>query len=129
KKGFGQLSSAGILGIKALAVGVGGAVGGSIYAFSQFVAKMTQSLSISDEVSEEMRLKLSGAARDIAKTTTFSASEAAEAYFHLFSAGMTAAQAIESLPVVATFAQAGMFDLQEATELLVTSQAALGLAF
>lgn len=128
-KGFGQLGTAGVVGLKALAAGTAVALGGSILAYSQFDAAMTQSLAIAEDVGPKMRKQLEDAARGIAKVTTFSAKEAASAYFNLISSGQTLAQAMESLPVVAKFAQAGMFDLEIATELLVTSQNALGLSF
>jgi TP901 family phage tail tape measure protein len=123
------MANVGLLALKALAVGVGVAVAASIMAFSKFDAAMTASLAIVDDVSEGTRTQLENVAREVAKTTTFSANEAASAYYELFSAGQTVAQAMESLPVVAAFAQAGLMDMKYATELLVTSQTALGLAF
>ena len=93
-----------------------------------FNKAMTNSLAIMGDVSKTMRRDMRQAAFDVAKATRFSGEEAAKAYFFLASAGLTAAQSIKALPVVAKFAQAGMFDLSKATELLVGSQAALGLA-
>lgn len=127
--GFRTLSRVGILAIKALAVGVAIAVAGSILAFSKFDDALTESLAIVEDVSPEIRKSLQETAREVAKTTIFSATEAAAAYFNLFSAGQTVAQGMKSLPVVAQFAQAGLFDLERATELLVTAQSALGLTF
>ncbi len=127
--GFQTLSRVGLLAIKALAVGVVIAVAASIFAFSKFDDALTGSLAIVEDVSPEIRKSLSDTAREIAKTTIFSANEAAEAYFHLFSAGQDVAQAMANLPTVAAFAQAGLFDLEVATELLVTAQSALGLSF
>lgn len=128
-RGFQAMSSMGLLAIKALAVGVVIALGGAIFAFARFDDAMAGSLAIVDEVSPQIREQLENTAREVAKTTIFSATEAAAAYFNLFSAGQTVAQAMESLPVVAQFAQAGLFDLEKATEALVTVQNALGLAF
>lgn len=129
QRGFSRMSNVGALAIKTLAIAVAGAVAASIFAFSSFDAALTTSLAIVEEVSPEIRKELSDTAREVAKTTIFSANEAAAAYFHLFSAGQDVAQAMRNLPVVAAFAQAGLFDLEVATELLVTSQNALGLAF
>jgi len=123
------MSRVGIAAMKALAVGVAIAIGGAIFAYSQFDNALAQSLAITEDVTPQQRDMLEQAARDVAKTTIFSAKEAAAAYFSLFSAGQTVAQAMQSLPVVAQFAQAGMFDLQVATEHLVTAQNALGLSF
>lgn len=100
---------------------------GVVKTAGDFDAAMTQSLAIMGDVSEAMRKDMAGAAREVAKTTTFSASQAAEAYFYLASAGLDAKASIEALPVVARFAQAGMFDMATATDLLTDAQSALGL--
>nr|HPK72086.1 phage tail tape measure protein [Vicinamibacterales bacterium] len=63
----------------------------------------------------------------VAMATKFSASEAAEAYYFLASAGFDAQQSMAALPQVARFAQAGMFDLSLATDLATDAQSALGL--
>lgn len=127
--GLSTMGRVGALAIKSFAVAVALALGGSIFAFSKFDAAMTKSLAIAEDVSPQMEKALADAARGVAKETVFSANQAAEAYFSLFSAGQTAEQAMGNLPTVAKFAQAGLFDLSVATELLVTSQNALGLAF
>lgn len=92
-----------------------------------FNAAMQSSLAIMDDVSDAMRDKMSKAAQEVARVTVFSGKEAAEAFFFLASAGLTAEQSIRALPAVAKFAQAGMFNLSRATELLAGSQAAMGL--
>ena len=95
---------------------------------SDFEKAMTGSTAIMGNMSEEMQKKLETAAREVAKTTRFSATQAAESYFYLASAGLDAAQSIEALPRVAAFAQAGNFDMARATDLLTDAQSALGLA-
>lgn len=103
--------------------------GGAAIKFgADFEQAMTGSLAIMGDVSTEMRKKLETAAREVAKTTKFSAAEAAESYFFLASAGLDAAQSMEALPKVAQFAQAGLFDMATATDLLTDAQSALGLA-
>jgi TP901 family phage tail tape measure protein len=99
----------------------------SVRSFAQFDDAMTKSLAIMGDVSKAMQDDMSKAARDVALVTTFSAKEAAEAYFFLASAGFDAAQSIEALPKVATFAQAGNFNLARATDLLTDAMSALGL--
>jgi TP901 family phage tail tape measure protein len=99
----------------------------SVKAFADFDAEMTKSLAIMGNVSDALQDDMSDAAREVAKTTTFSAQEAAESYFFLASAGLDAAQSIAALPKVAAFAQAGMFDMATATDLLTDAQSALGL--
>ncbi len=103
-------------------------VGASINAFADFDAAMTKSTAIMGDVSAAMRQEMSDAAREVARTTKFSAEEAAESYFFLASAGLDAAKSIEALPTVARFAQAGAFDMARATDLLTDAQSALGLA-
>jgi TP901 family phage tail tape measure protein len=109
----------------------GAAIGGfaavSVKAFADFDAALTKSTAIMGNMSDEMRTKMSNTARDVAKATTFSASQAAEAYFFLASAGLDAESSIAALPQVARFAQAGMFDMALATDLLTDAQSALGM--
>ena len=95
---------------------------------ADFEAALSESLAIMGDVSETLRGDMSDAARDVAKATTFSAREAGESYFFLASAGLDAAQSVAALPQVAQFAQAGMFDMARATDLLTDAQSALGLA-
>ncbi len=111
---------AGVAGLAALGVAAVGMA-------SKFESAMSQSLAIMGDVSDKLRGDMSDAAREVALTTTFSAKEAAEAYFFLASAGLDAAASIEALPKVAAFAQAGMFDMALATDLLTDAQSALGL--
>lgn len=106
---------------------VGGIAAVSIKAFADFDSKLQQSVSIMGDVSDAMREDMSEAAREVAKTTTFSAEQAAESFFFLASAGLDAEQSIGALPAVAQFAQAGMFDMALATDLLTDAQSALGL--
>ena len=95
--------------------------------FLDFDSAMVESLAIMGDVSATMRDKMGQAAKDVARTTTFSATEAAQSYFYLASAGLDAQQSIAALPQVAKFAQAGMFDMARATDLATDAQSALGL--
>ena len=99
----------------------------AVKAAADFDAAMTKSLAIVSGVGPTMRQQMEGTARGIAKTTTFSATQAAEAYYFLASAGLDAQQSMAALPGVAKFAEAGQFDLAQATEHLADAQAALGL--
>lgn len=104
------------------------AIGGfAVKQFADFDSAMNQSVSIMGDVSEAMRTEMSNAARQMAKQSTFSAKEAAESFFFLASAGLSAEQSIKALPIVTNFAQAGMFDMALATDLLTDAQSALGL--
>ena len=113
--------------LKMLGVGAAVATGFAIKTFADFDDKMTQSLAIMGDVSEDLRKEMENTAREVAKSTTFSADQAAESYFFLASAGLDAAASIKALPQVSQFAQAGMFDMARATDLLTDAQSALGL--
>lgn len=95
--------------------------------FINFDSAMTKSIAIMGDLDDAMRETMEVTAREVAKTTTFSMTEAADSYFFLASAGLNAEQAIAALPQVAAFAQAGMFDMALATDLLTDAQSALGL--
>jgi TP901 family phage tail tape measure protein len=115
----------------AIAAGIGtvkDAIGGFIDVNADFEAAMNESLAIMGDLSDSMRDRLAQAARYTAQITTTSATEAAKAIFYLASAGLSAEASISALPVVARFAQAGMFDMAKATDLLTDAQSALGLA-
>jgi len=92
-----------------------------------FQRKMRNSLAIMGDVSKAMKDKMQATAFEVARTTVHSATDAAESYFFLASAGLNAAQSIAALPAVANFAQAGNFGMAEATDLATDAQSALGL--
>lgn len=112
------------IGVTAPLVGVAAV---AIKSFASFDSAMVKSTAIMGDVTHRMD-ELSGAALDVAKNTTFGADEAAEAFFFLASAGLSVDESLSSLPRVAAFAQAGMFDLAQATDLLTDAQSALGLS-
>ncbi len=99
----------------------------SVLAFSNFNKAMTESTAIMGDLSGPVKEAMIQAAREVAKETTFSHKEAAEAYFFLASAGLTAEESIGSLGFVSKFAQAGAFDLALATDLLTDAQSAMAL--
>jgi TP901 family phage tail tape measure protein len=111
----------------AFGAAVTGALGLSVKAFGDFDAAMNESLAIMGDVTDAQRNGMVEAAKDVARTTTFSSKEAAAAFYYLASAGLDAEQSIAALPAVAKFAQAGLMDLETATSYLLDSQAALGL--
>lgn len=114
----------------AIAAGATAAAAGfvtTLRSIEKFNRALRNSLAIMGDVSTTMRGEMRRAAIDVARTTQFSATDAAKAYFFLASAGLDAATSIKAMPVVAKFAQAGMFDLARATDLLTDAQSALGL--
>lgn len=98
----------------------------AITEFAAFDDALTGSLAIQGDIGA-LREEFQGLAFDVSETVRFSATEAAEAFFFLASAGFTAEQQLAALPGVAQFAQAGLFDLATATDLLTDAQSALGL--
>ena len=94
--------------------------------FIEFDDAMTQSLAIMKTTTEQQDA-MALTARRVATETRIGATESAEAFFFLASAGLDAEQSIQALPQVAQFAQAGMFDMATATDLATDAQSALGL--
>jgi TP901 family phage tail tape measure protein len=101
--------------------------GVSVKAFADFDSAMTQSLAIMKNVTPQMRKQLEDTAKTISSKSVKSADELAKSYFFLASAGLDAEQSLTALPVVTSFATAGMFDMSLATDLLTDAQSALGL--
>lgn len=95
--------------------------------YDEFNRSLTNSISIMDGVDEAMRKRLAQAAIDTAKTTKFAANDIAKSFMYLASSGLDAEQSLATMPVVAKFAQAGNFELENATNLLADAQSALGL--
>lgn len=123
--GMGKLAAFAPVVGTALAGGIGL---GSVKAFQTFDQAMVKSQAIMGDLTNNEMKAMEKAAREVGKTTTFSAAEAAESFFFLASAGLDAKQSIAALPEVSKFAQAGAFDMALATDLLTDAQSALGLA-
>lgn len=122
-----SMGAAGKALTKGLTLPIMGLATMGVKSFKDFDGAMTQSLAIMGDAAQNWRGEMEDVARKVALTTTLSATEAAESYFFLASAGMDAEQSIAALPAVAAFAQAGMFDMAKATDLATDAQSALGL--
>jgi len=122
-----KMSTAGASMTRAITVPIVLIGGAAVVAFAKFDDKMTESIAIMGDVSDAMKEDMAKVARATALTVEASATDMAEGYFFLASAGLDAAASIEALPVVAKFAQAGIFGLALATDLLTDAQSALGL--
>lgn len=94
----------------------------------RFNQAMRSSQAIMGDLDDAMRRTMKDTAFEVARATKVSAEEAARSYFYLASAGLDAQQSVKALSVVAKFAQAGMFDMALATDLLTDAQSALGLS-
>lgn len=100
----------------------------SVKAFTSFDQKMTESASIMMDLTDDMRERMTSLAKDLAGKGPQSASQLAESFYFLASAGLSAEQQLKTLPVVQRFATAGAFDMARATDLLTDAQSALGLS-
>ena len=103
-------------------------VGGlGVKAFASFDLAMKKSLSIMKTTGEEVK-SMTDLAKNLSLEGPQSATELAQAYFFLASAGKNAQQSVALLPMMQKFATAGSFDLALATDLLTDAQSALGLS-
>lgn len=100
----------------------------AISSFAKFDDAMTRSMAIMGNVSSEMKSKLVATAEEVSRKTKFSSTEAAEGYYFLASAGLSAEAALKAMPVVANFAAAGNLRLADASDTLVDVLNAVGLA-
>jgi TP901 family phage tail tape measure protein len=122
--GLAKAAGVALAAVGAAMIGIGVK---SVQEFAKFDSALTKSKAIMGDLSDTMQNEMSDAARQVAKVTVFSAEQAAESFFFLASAGLSAEASITALPQVAEFAQAGMFDMARATDLLTDAQSALGL--
>jgi TP901 family phage tail tape measure protein len=99
-----------------------------IKAFADFDKAMTQSTAIMTDMNSKLRADMAETARQISLESPTSATKAAEAYFFLASAGLSAEESMRSLRHVNNFAIAGQFDMATATDLLTDAQSALGMS-
>ncbi|BAQ84726.1 tape measure protein [uncultured Mediterranean phage uvMED] len=125
-KNLGKLAKG--AGVAGLAVGtvLAKALADATRNFIEFDDAMTQSLAIMQTTIDQQD-RMAQKAREVAVTMAVTATESAESFFFLASAGLDAEQSISALPQVAKFAQAGMFDMATATDLATDAQSALGL--
>lgn len=100
--------------------------GAAVAEFAKFDKAMTESLSIMQNVTPQLREELESLARSMARETITSADDLAKSYYYLTQSGLDVAGAMASLDTVNRFAIAGMFDQKEATDILTDAQAALG---
>lgn len=103
------------------------AAGASIKAFASFDDAMTRSTAIMSGVTKQMDERMRKLAITMSRKGVQSATQLAESYFYLASAGLNVEQSIAALPAVQQFATAGAFDMALATDLLTDAQSALGL--
>lgn len=111
----------------AMPLGGVGMFASAVMGGNEFNTKMRQSQAIMGDLSATMRGEMREAALDVGNSAYAGATQAAEAYYFLASAGLDAKQSIAGLPQVAAFSAAGNFDMARATDLATDAQSALGL--
>ncbi|WDY79068.1 phage tail length tape measure protein [Halorubrum tailed virus] len=99
----------------------------SVRVAGNFDEAMQRSIAVMGDVDGAMKERLEATARDVANTTTHSASQAADSYYYLASAGLDAAAAMEAMPQVAAFAEAGQLKMAEATDVATNVMSAYNL--
>jgi len=99
----------------------------SMREYMKFNQAMTESLAIMGNVSAVTTKQMEMLALTLSTKGVYSAEELARAYYFLASAGFNVEESMGMLPIVARFAQAGMFTLTHATSLLSDATKALGL--
>ena len=113
----------------ALTLPIAVVAGAGVYAFAKFDKAMTESTAIMKVTAEQAeRMRKTALSLSTAGGGTQGATELAESYYFLASAGKNAEQSMALLPAVAQFATAGAFDMAKATDLLTDAQSALGLS-
>jgi len=103
------------------------AIGLSTKVFMGFEQSIANTASVSGATGEALK-KLEDAAREMGKTTAFSASQAADAMYYLGSAGYDTEQIIGSLNGVMLLAGATQADLAYTSETVVSTLNAFGMA-
>jgi len=98
----------------------------SVRVAGNFDQSMQKSIAVMGDVDAAMKENLEATAREVANTTTHSASQAADSYYFLASAGLDAAEAMEAMPQVAAFAEAGQLQMAEATNVATNVMSAYG---
>lgn len=111
-----------------LTLPLAGMAAASVKAFGSFDQAMTESTSIMGDLSAATKKNMREVALSLSGQAPQSATELAESYFFLASAGLNAEQSIAALPAVMSFSTAGAFDMALATDLLTDAQTALGLS-
>lgn len=91
-----------------------------------FETSLSKVQAISGATSDEMQT-LESKARDLGASTTFTASQVADAFGYMALAGWDTQQSIEGIPGVLALAQAGSMDLAAASDLLTDYLSAFSL--
>jgi TP901 family phage tail tape measure protein len=108
------------LGFRAAAVGaaVVAGVGAMVKTYGEFERRMRRATAVSD-VSEEQFLEMSRMAEEASVRLNIAATRAADAFYYLGSAGLTATEQMEAFPAVATMSKAAVIEMNFSAEMMV----------
>tara|TARA_Y100000310_G_scaffold317878_1_gene371287 strand:- start:151 stop:3249 length:3099 start_codon:yes stop_codon:yes gene_type:complete len=112
------------LAIPAAAMAALGAV--ALRSFASFEKEIVRAGAVSKATSGEL-VALENAAREMGRTTMFTATQSAEALSFLAMAGNDASTSIAALPAVLQLATAGSVDLADAADIITNVMAGMGL--
>jgi len=118
------------LGIAIAAVGalaVTGSLAAGVKIFTEYEQSMAKVKAVSGATEEEFR-KLDEIAREMGRTTVFTARQSAEALSFMAMAGLDANESIAALPDVLNLAAAGQLELGTAADIVTNVMAGYGIA-
>lgn len=108
------------------ALKIGDFIAGAMDEYSEFEQSMANTAAIAGATSEEYE-KLSSAAREAGKATTFTASEAADALGYMALAGWDVNESTSALTPILKLAEATQADLATTSDQVTDSMSAMGL--
>jgi len=123
----------GIIGNLGKIVAVGAVIGGMAFigkkaldSFIEFDQAITNSLAMFDNFGGELRGQVEDTSRALSKELGFSATEVAEAFYYLGSAGLSVEESLAAIDPVARFAMATNIDMADAADVATISMKAFG---
>ena len=124
--GFGVMQAIGMKAVNTVTGAIGGLVGGVMEVGSSFESSMAQVAATMGKPVSSIQ-NLSAFAREMGATTSFSATQAADALNYMALAGYDADKSMRVLPNVLSLAAAGNIDLARASDMVTDASSALGL--
>lgn len=125
--GFGVMQAIGMKAVNTVTGAVSGLVGGVMKVGSSFESSMAQVAATMGKPVSSIQ-NLSAFAREMGATTSFSATQAADALNYMALAGYDADKSMRVLPNVLSLAAAGNIDLARASDMVTDASSALGLS-
>lgn len=108
------------MGMRAAVVGaaVVAGIGAMTKSYGEFERRMRRATAVS-EVTDKQFQEMSKMAEAASVRLNIAATSAADAFYYLGSAGLTAAEQMEAFPAIATLSKAAVIDMDHAAEMMV----------